>query len=96
MKKDLLKRLLISATVGVVITLTLFVGAFGSVQASSTTNVSDSKQQLVDIVLRPKSQKTLHKFVYDSVNPNSSSYRKFVTRGLFPNGLVKAQVKSRP
>jgi hypothetical protein len=42
MKKDLLKRLLISATVGVVITLTLFVGAFGSVQASSTTNVSDS------------------------------------------------------
>lgn len=93
MKKDLLKRLLISATVGVVITLTLFVGAFGSVQASSTTNVSDSKQQLVDIVLRPKSQKTLHKFVYDSVNPNSSSYRKFVTPGTFSKRFSQSPSK---
>ncbi len=63
---------------------------------ASTSNVSDSKQQLVDIVLRPKSQKSLHKFVYDSVNPNSGSYRKFVTPSTFSKrfGQSPKQIKA--
>ncbi|MEE8823677.1 pseudomonalisin precursor [Lentilactobacillus sunkii] len=82
MKKDWFQKFFISTGLAMFILLGSCVSGAPQAQAK-TTNVSDSKQQLVDIVLRPKSQKSLHKFVYDSVNPSSSSYRSFVTPTTF-------------
>lgn len=82
MKKDWLRKIFISTGLAVFILVGSCVSQAQQVQAK-TTNVSDSKQQLVDIVLRPKSQKSLHKFVYNSVDPSSSSYRNFVTPDTF-------------
>ncbi len=75
MKKDWLQKIVISAGFAVLALMGTGAATTQQVQAK-TSNVSDSKQQLVDIVLRPKSQKSLHKFVYNSVDPTSSSYRK--------------------
>lgn len=95
MTKNWLKKIYISS--GMTILLLVGTGLYERqpVQAS-TSNVSDSKQQLVDIVLRPKSQKSLHKFVYDSVNPSSESYRKFVTPSTFSKRFGKSpkQIKA--
>lgn len=82
MKKDWFQKFFISTGLAMFILLGSCVSGAPQAQAK-TTNVSDSKQQLVDIVLRPKSQKSLHKFVYDSVNPSSSSYRSFLTPTTF-------------
>lgn len=82
MKKDWLQKIVISAGFAVLALMGTGAATTQQVQAK-TSNVSDSKQQLVDIVLRPKSQKSLHKFVYNSVDPTSSSYRKFVTSSTF-------------
>ncbi|EEI23397.1 protease pro-enzyme activation domain-containing protein, partial [Lentilactobacillus hilgardii] len=84
MQKQTLKKLI--AMVTFVLAFTVLIGVTNGTPVSaksSTTNVSGSKQQLVDIVLKPKSQKKLDQFVYQSVDPTSSNYRKFVSSGQF-------------
>lgn len=58
MQKQTLKKLI--AMVTFVLAFTVLIGVTNGTPVSaksSTTNVSGSKQQLVDIVLKPKSQK---------------------------------------
>ncbi|MFT8596025.1 MAG: protease pro-enzyme activation domain-containing protein, partial [Lentilactobacillus hilgardii] len=84
MQKQTLKKLI--AMVTFVLAFTILIGVTNGTPVSaksSTTNVSGSKQQLVDIVLKPKSQKKLDQFVYQSVDPTSTNYRKFVSSGQF-------------
>ncbi|GHP13041.1 aspartyl protease [Lentilactobacillus fungorum] len=83
MKADMLKKFLIPAVGGLIFTTALLFSSPTQAASEQTSEVSDSKQQLVDIVLKPKSQTNLDKFVYQSVNPNSKNYRRFVTAGTF-------------
>lgn len=89
MKKDMLRKILISAAV----LLSLVIGGSNLLTSSvdakvratkaKTTQVANSKQQLVDIVMKPKSQQNLDDFVYDSVDPGNINYRKFVSAKQF-------------
>ncbi|AFS00414.1 S53 family peptidase [Lentilactobacillus buchneri] len=81
MNKDWLHRIFITA--GLILLAIGGSAATSGQAAAKTTNVADSKQQLVDIVLRPKSQSALHQFVYNTVTPSSPTYRKFVSPSTF-------------
>ncbi len=83
MRKKILKKLiLIVATSTVAITAGVIESSSASAK-TKTTAVSASKQQLIDVVLKPRSQKKLDQFVYQSVDPTAKNYRKFVTSGQF-------------
>ncbi|MDH5104226.1 S53 family peptidase [Lentilactobacillus diolivorans] len=89
MKKDMLRKILISAAVLLSLVvggsnlLTSSVDAKARATKAKTTQVANSKQQLVDIVMKPKSQQNLDDFVYDSVDPGNINYRKFVSAKQF-------------
>lgn len=84
MKRHVLRKRLISLVLGLIVCGgTLYVAPTAFAATTQTSEVSDSKQQLIDIVLKPKSQTKLLNFVYDSVDPSNRHYRKFVTSGQF-------------
>lgn len=83
MQKQLLKKLIVTAVAG--ITFSALMGMSGSSVSAKTkaVAVSSHKQQLVDVVLKPKSQTNLNRFVYETVDPANSNYHKFVGAGDF-------------
>ncbi len=91
MRKTNFKRTLtLLLAAAMVIGIELIV-APGVMAKTKMTSVSQSKQQLVDIVLKPKSQSNLDRFVYNSVDPNNSSYRKFVSSSEFATRFGQSQ-----
>lgn len=94
MTRNVFRRILITLTLGLIIGSGMAFFAPGSKAAiQQTSEVADSKQQLIDIVLKPKSQSDLDSFVYHSVDPTSRYYRKFITPKTFANRFGQRTTK---
>ncbi|WP_257609654.1 protease pro-enzyme activation domain-containing protein, partial [Oenococcus oeni] len=52
-------------------------------QATYGSQVSGDTQETVDIILKPQNGSALENYVYNTVTPGSSQYRKYVTASQF-------------